>query len=295
MLKKRSIIYRCCDCLALQNPLCDFEGLRNSLVDHFEQQLAAFSDSLFTKIVGEVDSRNHMVLAELSNLRKTNVDLLKFVDSSGFRIEPPSTLNISAPHTSADVIRAPVNTGQIPANGVDTHLIADVTTASIQKPPLSAGSLPRGRQPSSDLRSASSVRRISARQISGGSHKSNNPPRVIVNPQIVGSRNDGSDKISAAKLQKRTSVLVSRLDKNVSADDLKEYLLATFGTGEEFVIEEQTVRSGEYRSFRVEIKLDSLDSLMTPSNWPVGVVVKKFRFFRSTPPGARPPASQSTR
>lgn len=294
MLKKRSIIYHCCGCSVLQNPLYDLEGLKSSLVDHFKQELATFSDSLLNRMIEEVDTRNRLVLTELSNLKETNVDLLKFVDSSGFRIEPPKPLNTPASHTSANSTRAIVNTNQASANNAGSNFTPVVTTAGFQRLPSSAGPSSRGRQPDSDLHSVPSAQHITGRQISGGSRRSINPPRVNVNTHVVGSREVGADGISAAILQKRTSVLVGRLDKNVSASDLRTYLLSTFGTSEEFVIEEQTVKSGEYRSFRVEAKLDSLGSLMTPSNWPVGVIVKKFRFFRSRPPGARLSTSQPT-
>lgn len=76
-------------------------------------------------------------------------------------------------------------------------------------------------------------------------------------------------------------MFVSRLDSNVSSGDLGEYLRHTFGSAEKFVIDEQLVRSGDYRSYRVEIRLELLDSFLCPANWPQDVLVKKFRFFRS--------------
>lgn len=90
--------------------------------------------------------------------------------------------------------------------------------------------------------------------------------------------------VTAANVQKRTSIFVSKLDKQVTADDLHLYLKATFGSDVICRIEEQTVRTGDYRAYRVETRLDLLDELMSPSKWPENVLVKRFRFFRSRPP-----------
>lgn len=109
------------------------------------------------------------------------------------------------------------------------------------------------------------------------------PPRNLPGatgiPKVIGSRT-GPSRIKAAVIEKKTSVLVSKLDKDVSASDLRDYLQATFGEEENISIEEQTVRSGDYRSYRVEIRLRSLDRFLTSSHWPENVVVRKFRFFR---------------
>lgn len=99
---------------------------------------------------------------------------------------------------------------------------------------------------------------------------------------MIGSKKMINSRIVAAKLQKKTSVLISRLDNNVTSEDLVEYMRTTFGNTENYNIEEQKVRSGDYKSYRVEVRVELLDEILCPSNWPEDVLVKKFRFFRRT-------------
>ena len=84
--------------------------------------------------------------------------------------------------------------------------------------------------------------------------------------------------ISAAKIQKKTSIYVGKLDPSVTGDGLLAYLKSTFGLDETFTLEEQKVKLGDYRAFRVEARLDLLGQLLGAANWPEEIVVKRFRF-----------------
>lgn len=102
------------------------------------------------------------------------------------------------------------------------------------------------------------------------------------NSYIVGAKTSQASAISAAKLVKKTSIAVSRLSLETTVSDLEVYLRSTFGVGEEFTIEKMTVRSNNYTCFRIETRLELLESLLDPQNWPEGSRVKRFRFFRSS-------------
>lgn len=106
-------------------------------------------------------------------------------------------------------------------------------------------------------------------------------------PVIIGSRKLTNSRLAAACIQKKTSIFVSKLDGGVSSEILLEYMQTTFGVNENFTIVEQTVRSGDYKSFRVEARVELLKQLLSASNWPENVLVKKFRFPRSTFPVSR--------
>lgn len=109
-------------------------------------------------------------------------------------------------------------------------------------------------------------------------------------PVVIGSGKTASTKISAAVIKKRTSVFVGKLATHVTSDDLREYLRTTFNCEDNFNIEQLTVRSGSYNSFRIETDVNLLDQLFSADCWPEGVVVKKFRFFqqRRSTSGSRP-------
>ena len=86
--------------------------------------------------------------------------------------------------------------------------------------------------------------------------------------------------ISAAPKVQKSSIFVSNLSTEVSADKLLEYLKKTFGESHIFKLEQQKVNSGEYNSFKIDVDPTIANLLLDSSNWPDKIVIKKFNFFR---------------
>lgn len=263
VLKKRSksIIYHCSSCLVAPASL-NFSSLRDSILEKLREEFLDLSESLSKLLLSELDTRFNDVCSKVTCLKDSNVQLVKLLTgpwkqtnkSSDLKTsdggeEPQANYNLSTPQHSQRPDRKSSDSSQV--------VTIDAAVTSRQQP----SSLTAPAHTSNVRRSKSSM-----------------------STAIVGSGKVGTG-ISAANIPKKTSMLVSRLDKSVSSDDLQGYLKATFGDTETFSIEEQTVRSGDYRSFKVELKVDLLDDFLCPSKWPQGVMVKKFRFFhrRRTP------------
>lgn len=97
-------------------------------------------------------------------------------------------------------------------------------------------------------------------------------------PAIVGSRKVENSKIIAA--DPKIAVQVKNLENNITKEDLLEYLKQVFGTTHSYNIEELNVRSGDYTSFKIVLKKELLREVLNPRNWPEGVEVREFQFFR---------------
>lgn len=74
------------------------------------------------------------------------------------------------------------------------------------------------------------------------------PDNVKVHPGTTtsGIQKDPNLGIAVVNTQRKSSVFVSRLESAVSARDLLDYIHSTFDLHENFLVEEQSVRSGHY-------------------------------------------------
>lgn len=57
--------------------------------------------------------------------------------------------------------------------------------------------------------------------------------------------------------------------------DLENYLQKTFGDNENFKIIELSVKSGDYKSFRVDVRPELQNDILNPQNWAKDIVIKK--------------------
>lgn len=279
-LRKRTIIFLCPDCRSGMDQLRSGPGnpsaLKDSMLDCMKAELANVSDVIKNTLLCEIDSRISSVKDEISAVRQTNIDLVRLLtdDRSLSLVRRPS-LNVEAKCDDS-----------LDATPVETE--ASVVPISIMKPPerkISSMDAPRrnsgNKLPASQDFHSGSGSLTRKRPVGLGKALPGASGESIRNKPIIGSRRLDKSAITAATIQKKTSILVGRLDKSVTMDNLREYLLSTFGSGENFAIEEQMVKSGDYRSYRVETRLELLGQLLCPSSWPENVLVKKFRFFRS--------------
>ena len=86
--------------------------------------------------------------------------------------------------------------------------------------------------------------------------------------------------ITIVKSLPKFTSFVSKLAPGTTTEDLLDYLKSTFGESNTFKIDELKVQSQEYCSFKVETDPTLQNTILDLKNWPKGVVVKKFKFFR---------------
>lgn len=294
-LKKRSksLTYLCSGCQPSRTDF-RFAELRDSLLKLMRQQFDTFATSLTADISLQLESKISGLQAEVSVLRESNIDLIKLLTNQNLLLQRPVSCN-ALPGTSQaqSVTRQKSPTGSTGNLSVPLQRSGRSMSGSQRppQPPNSSTSNPQSRTDSQYTGAASSgssglpktVPLKSSHQGVGsaaGSVQGGSARWKRHSTFVVGCAKQVNSKVTAANIQRKTSVFVSRLDRTVSTDDLHEYLRSTFGADETFKLEEQTVKSGDYRSYRVEASLDLLDRLLDPAYWPENVYIKKFRFFR---------------
>lgn len=304
LLKKRCIIYYCCDCRESLSAATN-HPMGNSCPEQLREEITDFTNALKAELLATFQSEMDRLTREVVDLKQSNIDLVRLLTGGGM-FTGPCTLT----RPSSESLGGNLENTQY-SSGVPSMMCGGVQSQSVQPtlgknckhnnvPSCASVNLVRASGNASTCDQSSRSKSPVAPPSTGVTvaNSSGSKETAVQNParsrrstakagpaSIVGSRRqNGSDvTIAAAVVHRKTSVLVGRLDMSVTAEGLLGYLVATFGPADHFHIEEQTVRSGEYRSFRVEARLDYLDELLTPSNWPENVVVKKFRFFRKRP------------
>lgn len=301
VLKKRLVVYYCSEC----HPCVSTKGLPSadspaiadsSLLALVKVEIAKVTELIRADLERTVRQEIKPVADGILNLRQSNIDLVRLLtdvptpsslmrsESCGSTLEScPGKSGIAGYHIPPS-IPASCSVPEEPGISVSA---AGESTLLHSKGPSSSKNIatvePSGTSSTSTFRKPSSGKLVSGPKSSGGltAPSRNLSRQSAARDVVIGSRRLESPAITAASLPKKTSIFVSRLDKQVTADDLHLYLTSTFGSDHVFVVEEQTVRTGEYRAFRVQAKLELLSDLLSSSNWPENVLIKKFRFFRS--------------
>lgn len=102
--------------------------------------------------------------------------------------------------------------------------------------------------------------------------------------KIVGSselEESSSENVSFAAVTKRAWLHIGRVRPGVTCEHIRNHLCLKF-PGEDFLIDKikDVNENSSSVSFRIGADFGLLDDLNKPETWPVGVVVKRFRFFR---------------
>lgn len=278
VLKKRTIIFHCARCRSLQDAAVDMARMKDSILRQIRQEYSRAAELCRTEILAEVQSGFKSVLGQITALRQSNIDLVGLL-TGGSQPSPTVLHGPLVSRTYSAVAAAPrLDDGRRP--------IDDPGTGAPQEPVVNGGrevsSLDSSAVMPGDVRAgkapALGVGRPftlgTAADATGSSQR--NRRRVV-----TGTRKISGSKITAAVVRRKSSVFVGRLAVHVTESDLTEYLQATFGTENRFIVEKLIVRSGDYNSFRVEMDVELLDRVYCADNWPEDVVVKRFRFFRS--------------
>ena len=103
-----------------------------------------------------------------------------------------------------------------------------------------------------------------------------------VSRTIIRGENTSTDNILTAA-DKRAWIYVGRTNLSTTAANLKKYLTDKLNSQDVSVdeLEANNVTVKTSRSFKVGVKYDYLECLEKPEFWPAGIIVRKFRFFRS--------------
>lgn len=292
-IKNRTLIYHCIDCRSAHDYTTNQSGPGDTLLDGMKLEFSLLAESLTARLGDEVQKQIRSIFDEIAILKQTNSDLLglcaplkQWTSTTG------SLFRSSAAHTSSE----DGNPGRTPrrqasVSQTETRAPPSAHVSRTQRPKSPAEGTTRGGSltTSNPAGSPDQAQALVSAGSSTGRRASSagGSGKQALRATVLGTRRMTGARIAAANIQKKTSILVGRLGLHVTADDLKDYMKATFGDAECFLVEEQKVRSGDYRSFRVEGPLDLLDGLLCSSNWPEGVLVKKFRFFRVKTSGSQ--------
>lgn len=292
MKNKRSLIFLCPDCRPIRDVLFDLATFKDALLHQLLSDFSERVNSLESRLMAAVrQSQQEIndVSNEVSVLRQSNVDLVRLFTNGA----PPVDF------------RGPIESPQDPPSSLDNRGSSNRRMALSRSGHKVPAMKSRAEVPAENPAGGTSVASAHHRQLPLVASSGNAAPPMggaanKVRPSvIVGSRKIQNSRLTAANIQKKTSVLVSRLDGTVTSEYLLEYLQSTFGATETFNIEEQKVRSGDYRSYRVEARVELLDRLLCADSWPEGVLVRRFRFpplvarlsSSRAPYYARPPTS----
>lgn len=287
LLKKRTIVFLCHQCRRQYDTFTTLptDGaslvapstaeLKDLLVNTLNDLLPGILERKLGDITAYINLKIDEVKTAVETLRDSDRALIGLV-GDGLQL-PRGAGSVSVEQSQG------ISGKEASVAGTATHSSPPSTQVSVENRSTSpagnaalVGSRRVSNFPGSSGRVPVSARPSAGQSSSGAGNSTKRTPYSTV----LGSRRVCGAKISAASILKKTSILVGRLDLGVAKEDLTDYLKSTFGDTECFLVEEQKVRSGEYRSFRVEARLDLLEKLLCPTNWPEGVLIKKFRFFR---------------
>lgn len=116
--------------------------------------------------------------------------------------------------------------------------------------------------------------------INNANHPDNNKGDLL--QASKNSKNFVTSKIKPAQISPRALVFLGKVDKTITTSDIGDHLKAIFGTDEIFQIEELEVPNNEFKNFKVIGRVELEPELLKVDNWPDGLVVRKFGFFRAT-------------
>lgn len=284
-LKNRSIIFLCCDCRAKRDFRCDQTEMKELMLECFRNELASFSQNFSDRIVAEFEARLGLVSGEVTILRESNIELVNLLTNQPCQLYPKQCSSISS-MPSCGGSDAELSKRTSSRNAKST--LPGKPSNPLKSLAPSANTLSAGAPKSTTVLSPDTDMRKPTQPLSSPLPRSVAPDamsssRRYANAAVVGSRKLQNSKITAACIRRRTSIFVGRLDNQVTSEDLDLYLRSTFGKDLDYKIEEQTVRTRDYKAYRVEADLELIDELLSPSNWPENVLIKKFRFFRPRP------------
>lgn len=258
----------------------------DSFLEHLKVELDSLARTLSEAIITKFESETNDIKNQITTLKDSNVDLVRLLTALRYRPPPNVSTEVGYAMTDAADDQGRNQREELSLHSKHHDLLPGLSSLPTAKQldKVANQSRTSSRTPVSHPEKPSATdktlpqkaeRQGSLRSVSQASNSYNNQR------PIIGSNKSGGAKLVAAKIQKKTSIFVSRLDLNVTSQDLLDYMKGTFGGNENFVIEEQSVRSGDYKSYRVELRVELLDDVLSPSKWPENILLKKFRFFRS--------------
>lgn len=219
-------------------------------------------DSKLDKLAGEIQSLQG---SSSESFKVPSVTRNTSLDGQSLEVNTKSSTLEPSPKTG---VRGPT-----PHQRTESSLVTDTTTgaASLERPIQTDGN-------------KAALTSVDPPVLDGGRASSRGRAGHAKLKVIMGSKDPENSKIQAAVVRKKTSIYVGRLATHITADDVRDYLVDLYGSDYDFKVEQLTVKSGDYNSFKVETYVELLTALFDPKNWTQGVVIKKFRFFQPKNP-----------
>lgn len=130
--------------------------------------------------------------------------------------------------------------------------------------------------------STTKTRKVNENIMNVNKNKSKKILMTPINKSIVGTRQnlitDGEKTFSSAK--RRVWIHIGKVEVNTSEEMIKSHLHKLF-PNRLFVIEQQKISEGaNSTSFKVGGDMDLMNELYNSENWPSGVTIRRFGFFR---------------
>lgn len=271
VLKKRLIFYWCFECKKNEMPMKLIEEIPNKL-----KVMAEDIKERFNALQAQVTTLH----TDLVILKETNISVISLLENNNKTTDTQMYQGNTSTSKRTQVVKNSQEefriTNSLPncANpNIHTHPSTSISHSNFnvdtKKTPIKT---------TSDM---TKPRRTSINTNSGFNLKISSVKKR--NVSIVGTKKIENTKLTAARLQPKTSLQVRKLDISVTEEDLYDHLKSTFGQTEQFKIEKLTVKSGDYASYRIEFRADLLEDVLNASNWPEDIEVRRFNFFRPTP------------
>lgn len=266
----------------------DYSISKNDLIPEIQRTFRDADNENTQAVIAELKSLS----TKVTDLKDSNVDLVRVLTKNGNHTHEGGYLD-NGPGHSAQAFGSLVGKLQHQIDQLNSEVaflrqIVDGQGSAKLAPSAvvpSSGPLSHGQvkflpvQPKfSDQNGKSGERRsIQDKKSTASPPKVNSTRRKT--DSVVGTGHLVNSKIKAAVITPKASVCVGHLSLDVNEDDIRDHLLTLF-PNENFTFEKLQVKSGQYNSFRIEMKIDLVEKILDPSLWPQKVVVKRFRFFR---------------
>ena len=98
-------------------------------------------------------------------------------------------------------------------------------------------------------------------------------------PPVIGKKNDSALSVIKGK---RSCLFISRLSPTSTPEDIESFIRSSFNVSQ-LRSEKLKTRHDGYSSFRVDMFVTDSTDVLSPDNWPDGVLIRKFFSARQSP------------
>lgn len=298
MKSARILVYWCLHCRA-NSMTTENQDLKQFITDVVRTEITLALKAIPLNSNTNLSTKLDTLSVDVNNLRESNIDLVRLL-TQGNQIMPSSNLAANH-HAHENQHKSQYREFQTKIDNLNQELLGLKNFIQGKEVPNLSKNLESSTNESSNLKVSHQnippIKEINntgkqnisitphytsiVRDVPRSSHHNERKKyRNQQNIPIIGTRKNENLKITAAKIHPKATIQVRKLGLEVTAEDLNDYLKSTFGQLENFKIEKLTVKSEDYNSYRVDANAELRENLLDSTNWPEGVEVKIFQFFR---------------